>query len=158
MGLNGRIVSTRAPRPFPGTDCFFPCLPTSISRRPSLSFSLDGHSRTRRSPCNNGLPSYRLRCSFQLFSPAVVRLTLRRRSAAEKTRPAGGKIKTRRKPAASKGCERRRKREGRGRRSPEVVARHLREPLFVSPPGEISAKFTVETRPINFTLNTARNV
>lgn len=23
-------------------------------------------------------------------------------------------------------------------------------PLFVSPPGEISAKFTVETRPINF--------
>lgn len=26
----------------------------------------------------------------------------------------------------------------------------VREPLFVSPRGEISAKFTVETQPINF--------
>lgn len=38
------------------------------------------------------------------------------------------------------------------RGSPEEMAgANLREsPLFVSPPGEISAKFTVETRPINF--------
>lgn len=104
------------------------------------------HPLLRRSPRS----SYHLG-RFQLFL-AIVWLTFRRNREKRRTRD-GGKIKRRGKLVASKRALRKvvetRRLPPIG--SPEVVGTNLREsPLFVSPPGEISAKFTVETRPINF--------
>lgn len=162
--LNGRLVPTPStvPRNRPP---FSPSSPTSISRRydsPSLTLLPTATRRThppRRSP-HNGL-SRRPGCSSQLFLPP----SFDRHSAAETRRRGHG----RRKPGWKNKNERGnwpRESGGRGRGAKDVGngaaagvdprrwwrgPRHLREPLFVSPPGEISAKFTVETRPINFT-------
>lgn len=128
---------------------FFPvfqCLPRSVTTHP---ISTPRHPFLRRSPRSR---SHHLGSSFQLFL-TVVWLTFHRRNM-EKTRTGvEGKIKKRRKLAVSKGTLRKvtetRRTPPRG--SPEVAGANLREsPLIVSPPDEISAKFTVETRPINF--------
>lgn len=106
------------------------------------------HPLLRRSPRS----FYHLGSRFQLFL-ATVWLTFHRRNREKRRTGGGGKIKRRGKLAASKRALRKvvETRRPPPRGSPEVVGTNLREsPLFVSPPGEISAKFTVETRPINF--------
>lgn len=131
--LNGRPVSSRIPQPHLGGNYFFPRFPMSISRTVTTHPISTPRLATRFFVVHRG-------SSFHLFL-AVVWLTFRRRNM-EKTRAGTeGKIKRKGKLAVSKGASR--KVTETRRPPPERVSGGGGcQPLFVSPPGEISAKFT----------------
>lgn len=127
--LNGRPVSSRTPQPRLGGNYFFPRFPMSTSR------TVTTHSISTPRLATRFFFVVHRGSSFQLFR-AVVWLTFRRRNM-EKTRTGTErKIERKGKLAVSKGASR--KVTETRRPPPERV-----QPLFVSPPGEISAKFTL---------------